>query len=137
MGKSHKKRIKRKPSPIRRTAVKPDRKKARSPTMPKLNFENKDNLELNKNIDLGNIKLELDYESLGEIEIIAEETTVEVKLDKKIYTVGRDLSVRGGNAGDVLDNIPSVSVDIEGNILLRGNDAARILIKGLKRTNKL
>ena len=91
---------------------------------------NYDNLELNKNIDLGNIKLELDYESLGEIEIIAEETTVEVKLDKKIYTVGRDLSVRGGNAGDVLDNIPSVSVDIEGNILLRGNDAARILING-------
>ena len=38
---------------------------------------------LNKNIDLGNIKLELDYESLGEIEIIAEETTVEVKLIKK------------------------------------------------------
>jgi hypothetical protein len=91
---------------------------------------NYDNLELNKNIDLGNIKLELDYESLGEIEIIAEETTVEVKLDKKIYTVGRDLSVRGGNAGDVLDNIPSVSVDLEGNILLRGNDAARILING-------
>ena len=87
-------------------------------------------VEINNNIDLGEIKLELDYESLNEVEIIAEETTVEVKLDKKIYTVGRDLSVRGGNAGDVLDNIPSVSVDIEGNILLRGNDAARILING-------
>ena len=68
------------------------------------------NIELKNNVDLGKIKLELDYESLGEVEIIAEETTVEVKLDKKIYTVGRDLSVRGGNAGDVLDNIPSVSV---------------------------
>ena len=87
-------------------------------------------VEINNNIDLGEIKLELDYESLNEVEIIAEETTVEVKLDKKIYTVGKDLSVRGGNAGDVLDNIPSVSVDIEGNILLRGNDAARILING-------
>ena len=89
-----------------------------------------DKVELNNNIDLGKIRLELDYEALGEVEIIAEETTVEVKLDKKIYTVGRDLSVRGGNAGDVLDNIPSVSVDLEGNILLRGNDAARILING-------
>ena len=87
-------------------------------------------VEINNNLDLGKLKLEIDYESLGEVEIIAEETTVEVKLDKKIYTVGRDLSVRGGNAGDVLDNIPSVSVDIEGNILLRGNDAARILING-------
>ena len=85
---------------------------------------------LKNNLNLGKIQLELDYESLAEVEIIAEETTVEVKLDKKIYTVGRDLSVRGGNAGDVLDNIPSVSVDIEGNILLRGNDAARILING-------
>jgi len=89
-----------------------------------------DKVELNNNVDLGKIRLELDYEALGEVEIIAEETTVEVKLDKKIYTVGRDLSVRGGNAGDVLDNIPSVSVDLEGNILLRGNDAARILING-------
>ena len=89
-----------------------------------------DKVELNNNIDLGKIRLELDYEALGEVEIIAEETTVEVKLDKKIYTVGRDLSVRGGNAGDVLDNIPSVSVDLEGNILLRGNDLARILING-------
>ena len=89
---------------------------------------NYDNLVLNENVDLGNIKLELDYESLGEVEIIAEETTVEVKLDKKIYTVGSDLSVRGGNAGDVLDNIPSVSVDIEGNILLRGNDLSLIHI---------
>lgn len=85
---------------------------------------------IKNNLNLGKIQLELDYESLAEVEIIAEETTVEVKLDKKIYTVGRDLSVRGGNAGDVLDNIPSVSVDIEGNILLRGNDAARILING-------
>ena len=88
------------------------------------------NVVINSNLELGKIQLELDYESLSEVEIIAEETTVEVKLDKKIYTVGRDLSVRGGNAGDVLDNIPSVSVDIEGNILLRGNDAARILING-------
>ena len=49
VGKAHRIGLERRPSPIRRTAVKPDRKKARSPTMPKLNFENKDNLELNKN----------------------------------------------------------------------------------------
>ena len=51
-------------------------------------------------------------------------------MDKKIYTVGKDLTVRGGTGTDVLDNIPSVSTDIDGNILLRGNDAARILING-------
>ena len=85
---------------------------------------------LNNNLNLGKIQLELDYESLAEVEIIAEETSVEIKLDKKIYTVGKDLSVRGGTANDVLDNIPSVSTDSDGNILLRGNDAARILING-------
>ena len=91
---------------------------------------NLDNVDLNMDLDLGNIKLELDYESLGEVEIIAEETSVEIRLDKKIYTVGKDLTVRGGTGTDVLDNIPSVSTDIDGNILLRGNDAARILING-------
>ncbi len=89
-----------------------------------------ENLNVNENKDLGVISLIIDVESLDAVEIIAEETTVEIKLDKKIYTVGQDLTVKGGNAGDVLDNIPSVSVDLEGNILLRGNDAARILING-------
>jgi len=89
-----------------------------------------ENLNVSENKDLGVISLIIDIESLDAVEIIAEETTVEIKLDKKIYTVGKDLTVRGGNAGDVLDNIPSVSVDLEGNILLRGNDAARILING-------
>jgi len=89
-----------------------------------------ENLNVSENKDLGVISLIIDIESLDAVEIIAEETTVEIKLDKKIYTVGKDLTVRGGNAGDVLDNIPSVSVDLDGNILLRGNDAARILING-------
>ena len=89
-----------------------------------------ENLNVSENKDLGVISLIIDIESLNAVEIIAEETTVEIKLDKKIYTVGKDLTVRGGNAGDVLDNIPSVSVDLDGNILLRGNDAARILING-------
>ena len=91
---------------------------------------NLNNVDLNEDLNLGKIKLELDYESLGEVEIIAEETSVEIRLDKKIYTVGKDLTVRGGTGSDVLDNIPSVSTDIDGNILLRGNDAARILING-------
>ena len=88
-------------------------------------------LNVSENKDLGVISLIIDIESLDAVEIIAEETTVEIKLDKKIYTVGKDLTVRGGNAGDVLDNIPSVSVDLEGNILFRGNDACmarRILL---------
>ncbi|TYA59111.1 TonB-dependent receptor domain-containing protein [Formosa maritima] len=85
-------------------------------------------LTASKNI--GNFYLEADTQALDEIEIIAEKTTVEIKLDKKIYNVGKDLTVRGGTVSDVLDNVPSVSVDVEGNVALRGNENVRILING-------
>jgi outer membrane receptor protein involved in Fe transport len=85
---------------------------------------------LDKSIDLGTVGLSLNLEALDTIEIIAERTTAEIKLDKKIYTIGKDLTVRGGTVSDVLDNVPSVSVDVEGNVALRGNDDVRILING-------
>ena len=88
------------------------------------------NKVINENTDFGTILLTVDSENLDEIEIIAEKTTVEIRLDKKIYNVGKDLTVRGGTASDVLDNVPSVSVDVEGNVALRGNDNVRILING-------
>ncbi|MFD2564730.1 TonB-dependent receptor domain-containing protein [Aquimarina rubra] len=83
-----------------------------------------------KNKNLGTIGLVLDTESLEDVVVIAEKTTVEIKLDKKIYNVGKDLTVSGGTVSDVLDNVPSVSVDVEGNVALRGNDNVRILING-------
>ncbi|KZS42662.1 TonB-dependent receptor [Aquimarina aggregata] len=86
--------------------------------------------KLFKNTDLGTITLALDRESLDDVVVIAEKTTVEVRLDKKIYNVGKDLTVSGGTVSDVLDNVPSVSVDVEGNVALRGNDNVRILING-------
>ncbi|MEP3210304.1 MAG: TonB-dependent receptor [Maribacter sp.] len=80
--------------------------------------------------DLGTIKLAPDVAQLEGVEVIAEKTTVEIRLDKKIYNVGKDLTVSGGTVSDVLDNVPSVSVDVEGNVQLRGNDDVRILIDG-------
>lgn len=85
---------------------------------------------LTKNINLGTVSLELNLEALDTVEVIAEKTTVEIKLDKKIYNVGRDLTVRGGTVSDVLDNVPSVSVDVEGTVALRGNENVTILING-------
>ncbi len=86
--------------------------------------------KITKNVDLGTITLEEDWESLGEVEIIAEKSTVEIRLDKKIYNVGKDMTVKGGTASDVLDNVPSVTVDVEGTVSLRGNESVRILIDG-------
>ena len=95
-------------------------------------FENitKLNVNFNQDTNLGTIKMNSDLQALDAVDIIAEKTTVEIKLDKKIYNVGKDLTVRGGSVSDVLDNVPSVSVDTEGNVALRGNENVRILING-------
>jgi len=85
---------------------------------------------INTDLNLGTIFLEINAQSLNEIEIIAEKSTVEIRLDKKIYNVGKDMTVKGGTASDVLDNVPSVSVDVEGNVSLRGNENVRILVNG-------
>ena len=87
-------------------------------------------INLNQDTNFGNLKMKADLQALDAVDIIAEKTTVEIKLDKKIYNVGKDLTVRGGSVSDVLDNVPSVSVDTEGNVALRGNENVRILING-------
>lgn len=85
---------------------------------------------LTQNFNFGTIKLTEDSETLDEISIVAEKSTVEIRLDKRIYNVGKDMTVKGGTASDVLDNVPSVNVDVEGNVSLRGNENVRILIDG-------
>lgn len=88
------------------------------------------NKTINSSINFGTIKLSEDSDKLDEIVIIAEKSTVEIRLDKRIYNVGKDMTVKGGSASDVLDNVPSVDVDVEGNVSLRGNENVRILIDG-------
>ncbi|HCF04073.1 outer membrane beta-barrel family protein [Flavobacterium sp.] len=85
---------------------------------------------INSNTNLGTIGLAEDAAQLNEVVIRAEKTTVEIKLDKKVFNVGSDLMVKGGTVSDVLGNIPSVSVDVEGNVSLRGNENVKILIDG-------
>ncbi|AOW19449.1 TonB-dependent receptor domain-containing protein [Urechidicola croceus] len=88
------------------------------------------NKDLTKSTNLGTFSLSPSAEALDAVEIIAEKSTVEIRLDKKIYNVGKDMTVKGGSASDVLDNVPSVTVDVEGNVSLRGNENVRILING-------
>ncbi|MEO8234114.1 MAG: outer membrane beta-barrel family protein [Flavobacterium sp.] len=85
-------------------------------------------LTLSKN--LGTVFLEDEAQKLDAIEVRIEKTTVDIKLDKKVYNVGKDILVRGGTVSDVLDNVPSVSVSTEGTVSLRGNENVRILIDG-------
>lgn len=88
------------------------------------------NKTYNTDTNFGTIYLEADIAQLKGVELIAERSTVEIKLDKRVYNVGKDMMVKGGTVSDVLDNVPSVTVDAEGNVALRGNENVRILIDG-------
>lgn len=85
---------------------------------------------IKENTSLGIIVLDEDVSQLNEVVIRTEKSTVEIKLDKKIFNVGQDMTVKGGTASDVLENVPSVTVDSDGNVSLRGNDNVKILIDG-------
>lgn len=81
-------------------------------------------------VDLGTLSIKPKVGVLREVVVQSEKSSMEFTLDKKIFNVGQDLANSGGTAADVLTNIPSVAVDPEGNIKLRGSDNVRILIDG-------
>lgn len=83
-----------------------------------------------KNQQLGNIKLNEESAQLDTIEITAEKSTVNLKLDKKVFNVGKDLLSQNGSLIQILENVPSVSVDLDGGISLRGNANVTVLING-------
>jgi len=80
--------------------------------------------------NIGEIKLSPQGIELDGVEIRADKSETQFSLDKKIFNVGKDLANRGGSAEDILDNVPSVTVDIEGAVSLRGSEGVRILIDG-------
>ena len=86
-------------------------------------------------LDLGTLVLEEDQTALDEVTIIAETSTIQQKVDRKVITIGKDLTTQGATASDIMNNLPSVSVDSQsGSISLRGNENVRVLVDG-KPTN--
>lgn len=86
--------------------------------------------KLFKSTTLPTQALAIDSQSLDEVIVRAETTEVQVRLDKKIYNIGKDLTTSGATVSDALSNVPSVTVDVDGAIALRGNENVRILING-------
>lgn len=81
--------------------------------------------------NIGKIFLTLkEIKVLEEVTIVNEKSSIETRLDKKIFNVGKDLITKGGSANDILNNVPSVSVNAMGTVSLRGNSSVRILING-------
>ncbi|MBK8556301.1 MAG: outer membrane beta-barrel protein [Lewinellaceae bacterium] len=91
---------------------------------------------MNFDIDLGNIVLKPDSKTLAEVTITGEASGTTLALDRKVYRVDKDASATGGNAQDALKNVPSLSVDIDGNVSLR-NGAPQIFVDGRPTTLSL
>lgn len=83
-----------------------------------------------KHLDIGDIKLGMTAFNLQEAEIVAEKMAIEYKLDRKVVNVGDDISSTGGTAVEVLEKTPSVSVDVDGTVYLRGSSNFTVLIDG-------
>ena len=100
-----------------------------------IGYENKfiPNLNIslqNANIKLGDISIQPNSSSLSGVEIISKKALITSNLDKKVITVDKNMAIGGGTATDVMENVPSVSVDADGNVSLRGNPNITLLIDG-------
>lgn len=80
--------------------------------------------------DLGDLNLNLSAISMNEVTVTAERNMMITKIDRKVFNVQKDIQAQTGTVSDVLQTIPSVSVDMDGNISLRGSGAVTILING-------
>src|SRR6185436_1490671 len=83
--------------------------------------------------DLGNIKLEIDVKQLQTVTVTASKPTLRMDIDKKVFNVDQNIVSAGGTALDVMKNVPSVQVDIDGNVSLR-NAPPQIYIEGRPTT---
>ncbi|MCX6191605.1 MAG: TonB-dependent receptor [Flavobacteriia bacterium] len=84
-----------------------------------------------KVLNLGTISMELDKTlQIGQVDVVGQASILNAGIDKKVYNVAEDMSVKGGTANDVLKNIPSVDLDQDGRIMLRGDGAVTVLIDG-------
>ncbi|MTI21525.1 TonB-dependent receptor [Fulvivirga sp. RKSG066] len=100
-----------------------------------ISYETKfiDNIVFNREnrvVDAGTLTLSSDTETLDEVVVSANKSQMQLELDKRVFNVGEDLANIGANASEIMDNLPSVSVDVEGNISLRGSSNVRILVNG-------
>ena len=86
--------------------------------------------ESNPVVNVGPVTLSPDSEILSEVVVTGQKDQMQLELDKRIFNVSANLQNVASNASEILDNLPSVSVDVEGNVSLRGNSNVRILVNG-------
>ena len=87
-------------------------------------------ITISEDIDIGMIKVKEETALLGEIEVVAEQSTLESRLGKKVLRIGQDLTLAGSSAFEALENIPSVTTTQSGQVQIRGNSNVIVYING-------
>jgi len=83
-----------------------------------------------KHLKSGLILLEEDVDLLNTVEVVSEQLEIQTAIDKKVFNVEKNITSQGGTALDALQNVPSITVDMDGNVSLRGSANVTILIDG-------
>lgn len=83
-----------------------------------------------RTLNLGIIEISAGVKELGEVTVTSKKSMLAASVDRKVYAVDQDIMSKSGSVSDILKNIPSVEVDIEGNVSLRGTGEVMILING-------
>ncbi len=91
-------------------------------------------VQLSKSTNLGQIQVKASTQTLAEVTVKSQKSSMELSLDKRIFNVGTDVANKGATAAEILGNLPSVQVSGEGGISLRGSENVRILIDGKPST---
>lgn len=84
----------------------------------------------NEVLNMGRIFIEEDAQQMREVQVTAQQSTMKFEIDKKVFNVGTDIASKGASATDILENIPSIEVDQEGAISLRGSSSVNVWING-------
>jgi len=91
-------------------------------------------VEKGKDISLGKIQMAASTKTLDEVTITGEKSMVEEKVDRLVYNAEKDITSKGGDASDLLRKVPMLSVDLDGNVSLRGSSNIRVLINNKPST---
>ena len=83
-----------------------------------------------KDVNVGKVQLKMTGTMMDAVEISAERSMVEYQLDKRVVNVDKNIVASGGTATDVLEQVPSVAIDNDGNVTLRGSTNVKVLVNG-------